>query len=45
MKGRVVFIRGRLKFGNGKNRAPFPSAVVIFGEENIQNNQQRMESA
>lgn len=24
------FIRGRLKFGDSKNSAPFPSAVVIF---------------
>jgi phage N-6-adenine-methyltransferase len=26
----VRFIRGRLKFGNQKNPAPFPSAVVIM---------------
>lgn len=26
----VRFIRGRLKFGNAKNSAPFPSAIVIF---------------
>jgi len=31
----VRFIRGRLKFGNQKNSAPFPSAVVIMkGESN-----------
>lgn len=30
MKGQIEFIRGRLKFGNAKNSAPFPSAVVIF---------------
>ena len=24
------FIRGRLKFGDGKNSAPFPSMVVVF---------------
>lgn len=30
IKGEVRFIRGRLKFGDGKNSAPFPSAVVIF---------------
>jgi len=29
-KGEVRFIRGRLKFGNQKNSAPFPSALVIF---------------
>lgn len=26
----IRFIRGRLKFGNSKNSAPFPSMVVIF---------------
>lgn len=26
----VRFIRGRLKFGNAKNSAPFPSALVVF---------------
>lgn len=26
----VKFIRGRLKFSNSKNSAPFPSAIVIF---------------
>lgn len=31
MKAKEIrFIRGRLKFGNSKNSAPFPSAVVIF---------------
>lgn len=30
MKGEVRFIKGRLKFGNSKNSAPFPSAIVIF---------------
>lgn len=30
MKGEIHFIKGRLKFGNAKNSAPFPSAVVIF---------------
>jgi phage N-6-adenine-methyltransferase len=30
MKGDVEFIRGRLKFGESKNSAPFPSAVVVF---------------
>lgn len=28
----VRFIRGRLKFGGCKNAAPFPSAVVVFGQ-------------
>jgi len=31
MKGKIEFIRGRLKFGNSKNSAPFPSAIVVFG--------------
>ena len=30
MKGEIVFIKGRLKFGGSKNSAPFPSALVIF---------------
>jgi phage N-6-adenine-methyltransferase len=30
IKGEVVFIKGRLKFGGAKNSAPFPSALIIF---------------
>lgn len=30
MHGEITFIRGRLKFGNATNPAPFPSAVVVF---------------
>ena len=26
----VRFVRGRLKFGDAKNSAPFPSAVVVI---------------
>lgn len=26
----IRFVRGRLKFGNAVNNAPFPSAVVVF---------------
>ena len=26
----IYFVKGRLKFGNGGNSAPFPSAVVVF---------------
>ena len=26
----IRFIKGRLKFGNSKNSAPFPSAVIIY---------------
>lgn len=29
-KGEVSFLKGRLKFGDSKNSAPFPSAVVVF---------------
>jgi phage N-6-adenine-methyltransferase len=30
VKGEVIAIKGRLKFGESKNSAPFPSIVVIF---------------
>jgi len=31
MKAKEIrFIRGRLKFGNAKNSAPFPSAILVF---------------
>lgn len=29
-KAEVRFLKGRLKFGNSKNSAPFPSMIVIF---------------
>lgn len=29
-KGEVYFVKGRLKFGDAKNSAPFPCAVVVF---------------
>ena len=29
----VRFVRGRLKFGNSKNSAPFPSMVVVFNPQ------------
>lgn len=28
--GEIRFIKGRLKFGDAKNNAPFPSMIVIF---------------
>jgi site-specific DNA-methyltransferase (adenine-specific) len=28
--GRIRFLRGRVRFGESKTGAPFPSAVVIF---------------
>lgn len=30
----LTFIRGRLKFGNSKNSAPFPSMIIEFGNPN-----------
>lgn len=30
-RAEIRFIKGRLKFGNSKNSAPFPSMIVIFG--------------
>ena len=29
----IRFIRGRLKFGDSKNSAPFPSAIIVFKGE------------
>jgi site-specific DNA-methyltransferase (adenine-specific) len=29
--GQIYFLRGRLKFGDSKNSAPFPSMIIIFG--------------
>lgn len=31
LKGKIEFIKGRLKFGDSNNSAPFPSIIVIFG--------------
>ena len=31
--GSVIFLRGRLRFGNSDQSAPFPSALVIWGGE------------
>lgn len=35
-KTEIRFVKGRLKFGDGKNNAPFPSMVVIFRVVNNQ---------
>jgi|TARA_R110002110_G_scaffold222972_1_gene436845 phage N-6-adenine-methyltransferase len=32
----IYFVKGRLKFGNGENSAPFPSAVIVFKKEKAQ---------
>lgn len=29
----ICFIKGRLKFGGSKDAAPFPSALVVFGDD------------
>ncbi len=39
VKGQIEFIRGRLKFGDAVNSAPFPSAVVIFAPTPGENNE------
>lgn len=31
----IRFVKGRLKFGDSKNSAPFPSAVVIFRGKDV----------
>ena len=36
-KAEIRFLRGRLKFGNSKNFAPFPSMVVVFKSKEIHN--------
>ncbi|WP_265463716.1 DNA N-6-adenine-methyltransferase [Bacillus velezensis] len=35
MKGEILFIRHRLKFGGSKINAPFPNALVIFSNEHV----------
>jgi site-specific DNA-methyltransferase (adenine-specific) len=32
LHGEIRFLRGRLRFGDSKNSAPFPSMIVIFRE-------------
>ena len=32
-KSEIRFLKGRLKFGNSKNGAPFPSMVVVMKNE------------
>ena len=33
----IMLVKGRLKFGDGTGSAPFPSAVVVFGDKAILN--------
>lgn len=35
LKGEIRLLKGRLKFGGSNNSAPFPSMVVIFGNDVI----------
>jgi phage N-6-adenine-methyltransferase len=34
-RAEIRFIKGRLKFGDSKNSAPFPSMVVIFNRSGV----------
>ena len=34
-KAEVRFVKGRLKFGNSKNSAPFPSMIVIYKGDDL----------
>ena len=33
----IRFVKGRLKFGDSKNSAPFPSAIIVFRKNNNEN--------
>jgi len=37
-KAEIRFVRGRLKFGNSNNSAPFPSMVVIYKDNKVGGN-------
>jgi len=39
----IRFIKGRLKFGDAKNSAPFPSAIIIFRGRNEKNKEEMSE--
>ena len=34
-KAEIRFVKGRLKFGNSKNSAPFPSGIIVFSNNNL----------
>ena len=38
----ICFIKGRLKFGSATDAAPFPSAIIIFGNNKMTINQQKL---
>ena len=31
----IIMLKGRLKFGNGKGSAPFPSALIVWGDQEL----------
>ncbi len=31
----VIMLKGRLKFGGGQHSAPFPSAIVVWGDPRL----------
>ena len=39
-RSEVRFIKGRLKFGDSKNSAPFPSMIVIFRSAELTDDKQ-----
>lgn len=42
-RSEIRFIKGRLKFGDAKNSAPFPSMIVIFRGPQADPEQMKME--
>ena len=40
----ICFVKGRIKFGDGSNSAPFPSALVIFSEKITQEQKNVLEN-
>lgn len=44
-KGLIHFVRGRISFEDGKNSAPFPSAIVIFSNLNAKDLYDRSKNA
>ena len=40
----VCFIKGRLKFGGSKDSAPFPSALIVFGDKLTEDQEKLLKS-
>ena len=40
----VCFIKGRLKFGSSKDSAPFPSALIVFGDKLTEDQEKLLKS-